>query len=171
MTTYGTDIPVTIPALSDNADIEAAFQLYHTGSTDGTTQSGSLTAAINAKAPLANPTFTGTVVLPNSTVIADYIAAGAVTSGKILDGTIVNDDISASAGISQSKISGLTADLALKAPLANPTFTGTVTGTFSGTATNATNGANYSGAFRKITVLAGATGPSSPSTGDVWISF
>ena len=55
------------------------------------------------------------------------IATGGVTSALIADGTIVDGDINASAAIAQSKISGLTSDLAAKAPLANPTFTGTVT--------------------------------------------
>jgi hypothetical protein len=54
------------------------------------------------------------------------IANGSVTSSKIANGTIVNEDINASAAIAQSKISGLTSDLALKAPLDGPTFTGTV---------------------------------------------
>ena len=64
--------------------------------------------------------------LAADSVVSAKIADGAVTSGKIADGTIVNGDISASAEIAQSKISGLTSDLALKAPLAGPTFTGTV---------------------------------------------
>ncbi|CAB5218119.1 hypothetical protein UFOVP204_1 [uncultured Caudovirales phage] len=46
----------------------------------------------------------------------------------ILDGTIVDADINASAAIAQSKISGLSASLGLKADLASPTFTGTVAG-------------------------------------------
>lgn len=62
------------------------------------------------------------------------IATGGVTSAMIADGTIVNGDISASAAIAQSKISGLTSDLAAKAPLASPTFTGTVTVAASGIA-------------------------------------
>jgi hypothetical protein len=51
-------------------------------------------AALNLKAPLASPTFTGTVVLP----------AGTVTSGMILDGTVVNADINASAAIDWTKL-------------------------------------------------------------------
>jgi hypothetical protein len=142
---------------------------------------------MDAKAPLASPTFTGTVTLPANTIsqsmmsddsvgtneivglavttakIADLnvttgkladgavttakitdanvtegklasdsvttakIADSAVTSAKIADGTIVDGDINAAAAIAQSKISGLTTDLGLKAPLASPTFTGTVT--------------------------------------------
>ena len=55
------------------------------------------------------------------------VASGGITSAMIADGTIVNGDINASAAIDQSKISGLTAALGDKAPLASPTFTGTVT--------------------------------------------
>jgi hypothetical protein len=49
------------------------------------------------------------------TANAPSIAAGAVTSSKILDGTIVDGDISGSAAIAQSKVSGLTTSLAAKA--------------------------------------------------------
>jgi len=79
-----------------------------------------------------------TAKIVNSAVTADKLAGdsvttakiedGAVTSAKIANGTIVDADISASAAIAQSKISGLTTDLAAKAPLADPTFTGTVSG-------------------------------------------
>lgn len=54
--------------------------------------------ALDLKANLASPTFTGTVTLPNSTV----------TSAMIADGTIVDADISASAAIAGSKIAAAT---------------------------------------------------------------
>lgn len=76
-----------------------------------------ITNALALKAPLASPTFSGTVTLPT----------GTVTSAMILDGTIVDGDINASANIAQSKISGLTTSLSAKANTASPTFTGTVT--------------------------------------------
>ena len=47
-------------------------------------------------------------------IATGMIATGAVTSAKIADGTIVNADISDSAAIAQSKISGLTDALAAK---------------------------------------------------------
>ena len=92
-------------------------------------------------------TVTGTVALPAGSVetadltdaavttgkIADgavttgKIADSAVTSAKIADDTIVNADINSAAALAQSKIANLTSDLALKAALASPTFTGTVT--------------------------------------------
>ena len=66
-------------------------------------------SALDLKAPLASPTFTGTVTLPT----------GTVTSGMILDGTIVNADINASAAIALSKLA--------TDPLARANHTGTQT--------------------------------------------
>jgi len=72
--------------------------------------------ALNLKAPIDSPTFTGTVTLPtgtvsstmilNGTIVAEDLADGAITSSKILDGTIVNADINASAEIAKTKIAG-----------------------------------------------------------------
>lgn len=66
-------------------------------------------------APLASPTFTGTVTLPT----------GTVTSGMILDGTIANADINASAAIEHSKLANATAGQVLL----GTTTTGVVTAT------------------------------------------
>ena len=52
--------------------------------------------ALDLKAPLISPTFTGTVTLP----------VGTITSGMILDGTILNADINATAAIAATKIAG-----------------------------------------------------------------
>ena len=60
-------------------------------------------------------------------IAAGGIATGAVTSAKILDDTIMDIDINSVAAIAQSKIATLVTDLAAKAPLASPTFTGTPT--------------------------------------------
>ena len=142
---------------------------------DDANYAATITTALAAKAPLASPTFTGTVTLPTGTVTSGMIADGTIvngdisasaaialsklangTSGQIIvanasgvptwvsetgditisdtgataisAGVIVDGDINASAAIAQSKISGLTTDLAAKAPLASPTFTGTVAG-------------------------------------------
>jgi hypothetical protein len=94
-----------------NADINAAAEI-------ATSKIAGLDTALGLKAPLASPTFTGTVTLP----------AGTVTSGMIADGAILDSDISGAAAIATSKISGLDTALDLKAPLASPTFTGTVSG-------------------------------------------
>lgn len=106
--------------------------------------SATLTTSIGLKAPLANPTFTGTVTIPtgseitlpsissgvnhkgstsgSTTLRASAVASGtitlpavtgtvvttgdtgSVTSAMIADGTIVDADINASAGISLSKL-------------------------------------------------------------------
>jgi hypothetical protein len=76
-------------------------------------------ADINASAAIDATKISGTAITAADT--------GTVTSTMILDGTIVNADINATAAIAQSKIANLTADLAAKAPTANPTFTGTLT--------------------------------------------
>ena len=60
--------------------------------------STTLTDAIALKAPLASPTFTGTVILPNQTI----------TTAMIADGAVVNVDIAANAAIDQSKIADTT---------------------------------------------------------------
>jgi hypothetical protein len=102
------------------------------GYLDGVTSA--IQTQMDAKAPLASPTFTGTVTLPS----------GAVTSTMILDGTILNEDINAAAAIDWTKLgisstvssteigyvdgvtSAIQTQLDAKSPLASPTFTGTV---------------------------------------------
>jgi hypothetical protein len=86
------------------------------GSGDGVVVGTDKAQTLTAKT-LASPTITGTIT-----------GTGVVSSTNILDGTIVNADIAAGAAIAQSKVDSLTSDLALKAPIANPTFTGTVSG-------------------------------------------
>lgn len=91
-------------------------------------QTSTLTSTLTSYAPKASPTFTGTVVLPD----------GTVTSAMILDGTIVDADISSTAAISQTKISGLSTTLAAKANLASPIFTGTPAAPTAAATTNTT---------------------------------
>ena len=67
----------------------------------------------------------GTGITKSGSTIS--ISTGAITSDMISDGTIVDADINASAAIAQSKISGLSTSLGLKANLAAPSFTGGVT--------------------------------------------
>jgi hypothetical protein len=106
-----------------------------TGAIVGTTDLQTLSSKT-----LASPTITGTITgavvtsanIVDGTITGTDIASGTITSTNILDGTIVDADINASAAIAQSKVSGLTSDLALKAPIANPTFTGTVAGVTKG---------------------------------------
>jgi hypothetical protein len=52
--------------------------------------------------------------MQTNSVGTDELVDGAVTSAKIFNGTIVNEDINASAAIAQSKIANLTTDLSNK---------------------------------------------------------
>lgn len=79
------------------------------------------TTAATTYAPRTSPTLsdvtlTGTITAPYHTL------NGAV----IQDGTITNQQISATASIAQSKITGLTEAIAARANIEGPTFTGTV---------------------------------------------
>jgi hypothetical protein len=126
-------------ALALTADIEA--HRLDTTSVHGIADTADLVLTgdsrlSDTRTPTDNTVSTNKIV--NSAVTADKLAGdsvttakiedGAVTSSKIADGTIVNADINASAAIAQSKIANLTTDLAAKADLASPTFTGTVSG-------------------------------------------
>ena len=64
--------------------------------------------------------------LASDSVVTAKIADGAVTSAKIANDTIVNADINTAAAIDQSKISGLTTDLAAKLALAGGTMSGAI---------------------------------------------
>jgi hypothetical protein len=80
--------------------------------------STTLTNSIALKAPLASPTFTGTVTIPAGASISGFatlasptftgtvtLPANTVTSSMILDETIANINISSSAAIDYSKLS------------------------------------------------------------------
>jgi hypothetical protein len=85
----------------------------------------------NKSISLATNTITGTAAEFNSALSdSNFVTVGdtgTVTSTMIVDGTIVNGDINASAAIAQSKIDGLTTDLAAKLALAGGTMTGALT--------------------------------------------
>ena len=71
-----------------------------------TNSSGNITTGQIASGMIANDAVTS-AKLAAGAVDATALASGAVTSAKIADGTITNADISASAAIAASKISGL----------------------------------------------------------------
>ena len=148
------------------------------GYLDGVTSA--IQTQMDAKAPLASPTFTGTVTLPS----------GTVTSTMILDGTIANADINASAAIDWTKLgisstvssteigyvdgvtSAIQTQLDAKAPLAGPTFTGTISAadltlsgnlTVNGTTTNL-NSTNL--VIEDKNIVLGDTGTPTDTTAD-----
>jgi len=85
---------------------------------DDANYAATMTSALALKAPIASPTFTGTVVLPSTTSIGSVSAAAigyvyGVTSG--IQGQL------------DAKLASATA-ASTYAPIASPTFTGTVSG-------------------------------------------
>ena len=127
--TFAVDTAITQTRVANVSDTEIGYLDGVTSAiqTQLNTKLASATAS-STYAPLASPTFTGTVTLPT----------GTVTSGMILDGTILDADINASAAIAQSKISGLSTSLGLKADLASPALTGTPTAPTATAGTNTT---------------------------------
>lgn len=73
-----------------------------------------LQSALDLKANLASPTFTGTVVLPNSTVTNAMLAGSIAYSKLSLTGAILNADLAGSIAYSKLSLTGaiLNADLA-----------------------------------------------------------
>jgi len=89
--------PIASPTFTGTVVLPSTTSIGNVSSTelayvDGVTSA--IQTQLNTKAPLASPTFTGTVTLPT----------GAVTSTMILDGTILNADINASAAIDWTKL-------------------------------------------------------------------
>jgi hypothetical protein len=142
----GNTVDLATKDYADAAATDAASGAVETHRADTTNVHGIVdTAALvltddsrlsDTRTPTDNTVTTAKIV--DSNVTADKLAGdsvttakildGAVTSAKIENGTIVNADINASAAIAMTKIDGLGSALDLKAPLADPTFTGTVSG-------------------------------------------
>ena len=81
--------------LATKTYVDAAVSSIIDGAPDLLNTLNEISIALTAKAPLASPTFTGTVTLPT----------GTVTSDMIVNSTIVNADISLTAAIAGTKIS------------------------------------------------------------------
>jgi len=123
-----TDLNVTTGKLADSA--VTTGKIADSSVTNGKLASDSVTTVkitdANVTAAKLATDSVETAKIVNSAVTEAKIADGAVTSAKIATGTIVNEDINASAEIAQSKISGLTTDLAAKLALAGGTMTGAI---------------------------------------------
>lgn len=80
------------------------------GTTGSLVFEGSTADAFETTLTVVDPTADRTISLPNSTgTLITTGDTGVITSSMITDGTIVNDDISASAGIAYSKLAALSA--------------------------------------------------------------
>ena len=76
---------------------------------------------LTAYATKASPVFTGTVDFSGATVtgLTTTVADSSITSAKIADGSIVNNDINASAAIDKTKIAGTAVTLSDSATVTN----------------------------------------------------
>lgn len=135
-----TGVPAAPTASADTNSTQIATTAFVLGQAGTTTPQTDGTAAVGtslryarqdhrhgsdtSRAPLASPTFTGTVTLPLST--AGFVKT---TSGGVLSSTST---------VAQSEVTNLTSDLALKAPLASPALTGTPTAPTAAVDTNTT---------------------------------
>lgn len=173
---WGT-VDVSGEIATHNADTTNVHGIADTA--DLATKSYADTAAANAAAALVDsapgtldtlnelaaalgddPNFASTVATQIG-LKADLTDARFTDQRVPVDGSITNAKVSASAAIEQSKIANLTSDLAAKAPLASPSFTGTTT-VVSPTAAG-------SNGVRNITMSTSA--PTGGSDGDVWLVY
>lgn len=143
----------TATALGNRVRVDAAQTFTEGEKTQGRSNIDAVSTSDSRLSDTRTPT--------DNTVSTAKIVDGAVTSDKIADGTIVDGDINASAAIAQSKVSGLTTDLAAKASLAGATFTGNVN-VVSPTAAG-------SSGVRQMTIS--TSGPTGGSDGDVWLVY
>ena len=122
---WPSSFPYTLIIDKDTVNEEIVTVTARTGTTLTVTRGADGTSAISHSAGAnvqhgvsardfdePNAFINGTGVVTNT-----MLAADAVTTGKIADGTIVNADINAAAAIDQSKVASLTTDLAAKFPL------------------------------------------------------
>lgn len=115
---YETTLAVTDPTADRTITLPDATGTVALTS-DITVSASSTNTFSNKSISLGSNTVTGTTAEFNAALTdSNFVTTGdtgTVTSTMIADGTIVDGDVSASAAIAQSKISGLTTDLAAKA--------------------------------------------------------
>ena len=103
----------------------------------------------------------------DASITTAKIADSAITSAKIADATIVDADISSSAAIAQSKISGLSTSLGLKADLASPALTGVPTAPTAAAATNTTQVATTAYVRGEVAALVNSAGSTLDTLGEI----
>jgi len=114
------DVSLHINLLAEAVDLELGKKA------DLTSPEFTGTPTSTTPSPGNNTTYIATTAFVKTAIDNDVIATGEVVNSMLASDSVTNIKVSASAAIAQSKISGLTTDLGLKAPLASPTFTGTV---------------------------------------------
>ena len=95
-----------------------------------------LQSALELKAPLASPTFTGTPLAPTASFGTN--TTQVATTAFVVTGLSGKQDTIADGDLTIARTSGLQNELDLKAPLASPTFTGTPLAPTASSGTNTT---------------------------------
>jgi hypothetical protein len=152
LSTWGGSSAITLVGTLATLTVTAPIAGSITGSSGSTTG--------NAATVTTNANLTGPVTSVGN---ATSIAAGAIAYSKLtLTGAVVNTDLAGSITASklvvtdlvltESQITGLVSDLALKAPLASPTLTGVPTAPTAAVSTNTTQIASTAFAMAAVAV-------------------
>jgi hypothetical protein len=107
--------------------ISAIETVNSTQTSDISAINTSITSINTNLAPKADPTFTGTVVLPDTTSIGNVDATEIAYLNGVTSGIQAQIDTKLATSTAASTYETIS-NVALKAPLADPTFTGTVSG-------------------------------------------
>jgi hypothetical protein len=134
LTTYAGITPSanvqTLLAAADYAAFKTSLSLGNVTNTSDASKpvSTAQQTALDLKADLASPTFTGTVVLPNSTVTNAMLAGSIAYSKLSLTGAVLNADLAGSIAYSKLNLTGaiLNADLAGSIAYSKLSLTGAV---------------------------------------------
>ena len=131
------------------------------GYLDGVTSA--IQTQIDTKAPLAGPTFSGTVVLPSTTSIGNVSATELGYVDGVTSAIQIQIDAKLASTTAASTYETIT-NVALKAPLAGPTFTGLTTVSASGIAF--TDGTQVKQGVPSLTVINQQAGAYTPALAD-----
>lgn len=135
-----------------DADASTKGKLQLAGDLGGTAASPTV-PGLAAKAPLASPALTGTPTAPTATAATNNTQVATTAYADAAATTAAAGKANTSHTHSESDVTGLISDLAAKAPLASPTFTGTPAAP---TATGGTNTTQLATTAFVQTALAGA---------------
>jgi hypothetical protein len=126
---------------------------------DGVTSG--IQAQLNAKAPLASPTFTGTVAIPTLSLNGTTITASAAELNKLNGVTATTAELNILDGVTATAaelnfVDGVTsaiqAQINTKAPIASPTFTGNIS-----TPSLILNGTTVTASAAELNIMDGIT--------------
>jgi hypothetical protein len=117
----------TADLATKGGQITAIQEINATQTSDITAINTSITSINTNLAPKASPTFTGTVVLPETTSIGNVDATEISYVNGVTSGIQAQIDTKLATSTAASTYETIS-NVALKAPLADPTFTGTVSG-------------------------------------------